>query len=303
MISQLTKIIRKHPEWLRCAGAPLSFMKVSMPTSGGEMDKGKGKVLLFVFEQGQITPTICAKTTRVYSAGDVIRRNHGNLKLLEAGVRGSELAMMFALPLYLYDDGEVIFCVESVCPGVMFSAQTRGLELMVEKYIVWQSHLARTADKFLGTEDIQNLARGKINALKLPEAAVRVLRNYLQKFPLSADTKLPVIVQYGDMSPDNVLIFGNNVYFIDYDYVGASMLPGFDLFNFLSKSRGRVESFHAICERYFPPYFRSIGAKIESYDIILFIYYLEELYRKGYIAGEKSGEEIVTSFLAIMNRK
>lgn len=302
MISQLIKIIRAHPEWLRQSDSVLSFMKVSMPTSGSELDKGRGKVLLFVFEQGQITPTVCAKTTRVYSTGEVIRRNYQNLQLLAAGVKGAELSVMFAKPLYLYDDGEVIFCLESVCPGAMFSAQKRGIDLVVEKYISWQSHLARTGGGSLSAEDIQNIAKEKINLLKLPSRATWVLQRYLQQLSLSSDTKLPMIVQHGDMTPDNVLVFGDDVYFIDYDYVGASTLPGFDLFHFLSKSKGRPGAFEANLERYFPLYFKSIGAKIERYDMLLFIYHLEEFQRKGYRGGEGSGEEIITSFLNIMNK-
>jgi len=49
MITQIEKLIRENPEWLRSSRSSLSFMKVSTPSSGtGGLDNGK--VLLLVFE-------------------------------------------------------------------------------------------------------------------------------------------------------------------------------------------------------------------------------------------------------------
>lgn len=247
MISHIRQMILEHPEWLRRPGVPLSFLKASTPTSGTSMDRGKGKVLLFVFEEGQTSPTLGIKTTRTYSAGDVIKRNYNNLKLLAEGVRGSEHAQMFATPLYLYDDGNIIFSVETICPGVKFFPKARSIELVMEKYIAWQSHLARETKKFQ---------------------------------TLGQDIQLPVLIQYGDMTPDNVLVSGENIYLIDYDCVGETQLPGFDLFIFLSKIKLHPEVLHSYYERYFPRYFRNIGAHVESYNVLFPFYYGEEVNRK-----------------------
>lgn len=245
MIALITALIQKHPQWLRSPGAPLSFMKTSTPASGTRADQGK--VLLFVFEEGEIWPTLSVKTTRIYSTGEVIKRNHANLKLLVEGVSGSKHAQMFARPLYLYDDGRVIFCVESACPGVRFSARAHNIELVMDKYIAWQSYLAQGVKKFQTFE---------------------------------GGIRLPVLIQHGDMTPDNVLVSGENIYLIDYDYVGASTVPGFDLVNFLSKMRLHPKALSSYYERYFPLYFKSIGAEVSSYKSLVPLYHREEVRRK-----------------------
>lgn len=281
MIFQLTKIIREHPEWLRSPAASLSFLKFSTPSSGSGRGTDRDKVIIFVFESGQATPTICAKTVRNYTAGAVIRQNYDNLQLLEAGIKGGEFASPFASPLYLYDDGELIFCVESICPGVRFSVQTRHLDLVVETYRRWQSHLARTAQSFLTTSTLKEFARERIISLKLPPATENVLFDRLQQLPFEADERLPLLVQHGDLTPDNVLVSGTDVCFVDYDYVGASSLAGFDLFQLLSKSKYRPELFRQYRDRHFPTYFESVGATIRSYDTVFFLYQLEECQRKA----------------------
>ena len=129
MIHLLTQLIRQHPEWLRSPGAILSFMKVSTPASGTEL--GKGKALLFVFEEGETLPTLCMKTTRTYSAGSVIRQSYANLNMLRDEVEGSEYSEMFAEPLYLYDDGDLIFSIETICSGATFSAEAHSITLFV----------------------------------------------------------------------------------------------------------------------------------------------------------------------------
>jgi serine/threonine protein kinase len=246
MISIITRVIQKHPEWFSHPGMPLSFMKVSTPTSGTRVNNGK--VLLFVFESGEKIPSLCIKTTRIYSTGDIIRRNYNNLKLLEDGVRGSSYAEMFAKPLYLCDEGSLIFCIESVCPGIRFSAKTHDIELVMGKYIAWQSYLSQNTKKFQTFEN---------------------------------DIRLPVIVQHGDMTPDNVLVSGENIYLIDYDYAGVCTLPGFDLLNFLSKMRLSPETLRSYYEQYFPRYFKSIGVSVLSYESLLSLYHMEESKRKA----------------------
>lgn len=302
MINLVTQVIKKHQEWLRCPGQPLSFMKMSTPSSGRSYDGGK--VIVFIFEQGQALPTICLKTTRTYVAGEVIRRNYANLKFLESGVKGSDFVKMFATPLELYDDGEVVFSLETVCPGVMLSAQAQSIDVIVEKYIAWQAQLVSASQMFWYQGDIQNLVHEIINKLELSEESSNELRAYYHKLPLDPGIKLPVIVQHGDMTPDNVLISGEKVYFIDYDHVGVSMLPGFDLFNFLFfKSKLPVQLLRLNCEKYFPTYFKKIGAEVESFKALFFIYYLQESLRKGLAIKKKSEPDIISGFRDLMNER
>lgn len=244
-------------------------MKASTPTSGSGKGADRGKVLLFVFEHGESWPTLCVKTTRTYAEGEVIKRHHGNLISLVEGARNSRFAEMFARPLYLYDDGEFIFSIESACRGRMLSGQVSNLDLVIKEYNAWQSHLASSAN---------------------------------QELKIDSKTRLPSLIQHGDLTPDNVLICGKKVYLIDYDYVGFSLLAGFDLFNLLLKTKRRSGSLRYRCQRYFPNYFQSIGVKIkpEEYDNIFFEYYLEELRRKGRAITAGMDKELV-NFKTLMN--
>lgn len=296
MISLLTQLIQTHPQWLRTPGSELSFMKVSTPASG--LEKGKGKVLLFVFEQGEREPTLCVKATREHAAHATIEQNYKHLVLLQEGVQGSALETMFAKPLYISNDNP-IFSVESACSGEVFSARNPNIELVAETYGAWQAHLASTAQTMLHTEDLEKLVHRLLSALGLSKLSQQELKNYFKTLPLSAHIELPSLIQHGDMTPDNVLVSGDSVCLIDYDYVGISQLPGFDLFNFLSKLRTRREPFRYLCDRYFPLYFERIGANIEAYDGVFFAYYLQELSRKEYRVNDA---DIKDKFVAFMNR-
>lgn len=302
MISWLKQVMGENPNWLRKPGSSLSFMKMSTPEP--EYGAEESKVLVFVFEEGERRPTICAKTTRTYSAGEVIRNNYSNLQSLAEGVRGSVYADMFAKPLYLHDKDNLVFSLESVCPGVKFSLLERDTALVIEKYIGWQSHLATSTEKTWGSGDITDLANKTIKTLGLSGDSALVLRNYYKHLAFDSNVKLPVLVQHGDFTLDNVLIYGEQINLIDYDHVGISKLPGFDLFNLFLKSEGRIGLLRTNCERYLPQYFGKIGARIapESYDSILFVHYLQERQRKMHLEAyqEKSGEEIVNSFRSLM---
>ena len=83
------------------------------------------------------------------------------------------------------------------------------------------------------------------------------------------------------MTPDNVLVYRDRVYLIDYDYAGVSTLAGFDLLNFISKMKISPETRQAYYEQYFPRYFQSIGAQVDSYKSLLSLYHDEEVVRKS----------------------
>ena len=92
---------------------------------------------------------------------------------------------------------------------------------------------------------------------------------------------MPILTQHGDMTPDNVLTSDKSIYLIDYDCAGEINLPGFDLFNFLSKTRSRPEILDSYYKQYFPRYFRSVGVHVKSYDILFPFYHEEESNRKA----------------------
>lgn len=300
MITLAKQIIKEHPSWLKNRESELSFMKMSTPSSGRK--SGEGKVLIFIFEDRETIPTLCLKTVRSYKFKEIIKRDQANLGLIRRGIEGSRYEKMFAKPLFLYDQEEIIFSLETICPGFKFSSQNQRADLVINSYLDWQEHLAQTKEKFWTGLEIKDLASQTLKALGFSGEPEVFLQNYYGQLFTDNRTKLPIIVQHGDLTPDNVLVSGEEVYLIDYDYVGEDLLPGFDLFHFLSKFKTRGEAFRSSCEKHLTCYFEKIGAKITSLQSLFFVYYLQELKRKGCLLSEKSGESLIEDFKIFINR-
>ncbi len=298
MITHVKEIIEKNKQWLKNPHSELSFMKMSTPASGREVHQGK--VLIFVFEKGQKYPTICVKTTRTHLGAEIIKRNFENLKAITAGVEGTEFADMFSKPLYFHDDGSIAFLIETVCPGEMFSSQEKSIGFVFEKYCAWQEEIARTSERMLRVLDLDKIVSDFTAVLPVTSEAKEEIKKYYKKYTLDPKTVLPELVQHGDMTPDNVLVSGDSLYLIDYDFVGLSTVPGFDLFHFISKSKHGAHYFRELCEHYFPKYFERVGATVTDYEPILFIYYIQESLRKG--VGGKNGKEIIDNFEYLLQR-
>jgi thiamine kinase-like enzyme len=128
------------------------------------------------------------------------------------------------------------------------------------------------------------------------------LWDYYSQLNFDSNIRLPRIVQHGDMTPDNVLVSGKNVYLIDYDYVGFTRLPGFDLFNFLVKLKSQKNFFPNNYEQYFWKYFKAIGAKVEVDEGLLFVYYLLEINRKNHQGKKKNSQEIIENFSTLISK-
>ncbi len=302
MIPRLRQLIAENPSWLYSPSSKISFLKTSTPTSGTK--RSQGKIVLFVFESGRKLPTLCVKATRVYSAAEIINRNYTNLRLLIDHALKNTTNSIFAKPLYFYDDGVEAFCIETVCPGERFSVKNSSYELVLKQYGVWQTGLAVSHKKILGAKDLQRIAFSAIHELEMSSESARLLENYYSSLSIDKNIKLPEILQHGDMTPDNVLVSGNKIYFIDYDYVGLSMLPGFDLFHFLSKSKQRAElagSFYSSLLRHLADYFENIDVEVSVYDGFLFLYYLQESVRKG-VGQKKDGAELIADFEKLLEK-
>src|SRR3989344_5334670 len=110
MIKLFEKVIKEHlAKYLAEDNLPLSYLKFSTVTSGSGLND---KVIFLVFKNHESSPFLCIKTVRNYGAKHAISRNFNNLKKLNTLTRESAHAQLFAEALYLYDDGENIFCIE-----------------------------------------------------------------------------------------------------------------------------------------------------------------------------------------------
>lgn len=293
MIRVIKDIIQKNKHWLENPGSELSFLKMNTPASGTLPHFGK--VLIFVFEKGKKVPTLCVKTTRTYEAGETIKKNYENLTVLS---QLSNEAITTAKPLLLFDNKEIVLSVESVCPGTKFSSGTTGVDVVLNAYISWQKGLK--ASRMLSVDDLDAVATQTITALGLPKESEEILLKKYKNLKQDSGFTLPELIQHGDMTPDNVLVGDAGVFLIDYDYVGLSKIPGFDIFHFLSKTVKNSGEFKKHCDTYLKKYFDAIGGNVQNIDKLLFTYHMQESLRKG--TGTKDGNEIIADFEALLNK-
>lgn len=292
MIKLFEKVIKeKLAELLAERDFPMSYLKFSTATSGSGLND---KVIFLVFKNQESSPFLCLKTVRNYEARQSISRNFDNLRKLNKLTRGSSHTQLFAEALYLHDDGENVFCAETACRGERIKLDRDKLEVVVMKYIGFQEHLVKQGNGSMG--DMKQLVRETIIKSNLDELVQQKLLEYVTRF-FPSGVKLPRVIQHGDLTLDNLLWSKMGVHIIDYDYVGNSDVPGFDLFS-LFRRFDQINSLE-LCEKYFPVYFEKIGGEFldHNYRELLFLYRLiERTQGDSYSSKDVSFEQIISDF-------
>jgi len=295
MIQLIEKIIiEKFPDLIDGANIELSFLKYSTPNSGKSLDD---KVIFFVFKTNEKSPFLCVKTARTYSAKNTVIKNFNNLKKLNDLTNNSKYENMFAKALYLFDDGENIFSIETVCPGIKTKLNKKRLEIVTKKYIDFQEYLARNNNGQFIT-DIEQFVKDIIIQSELKESDKKKILQFIGQMSFKG-IRLPRIIQHGDVTEDNILLEKDSVSIIDCDFVGFTDMPGFDLFGLFY----RFDKYKSkkLCYEYFPEYFIKIRADIgvDKYDNLFFLYYFLEHLRKKYLLEKVSADEIISDFKII----
>lgn len=284
-------IVDKLPDLINGAGESLELLKYSTPTSGKSLND---KVIFFVFKPREKVPFLCVKTVRSYDAKETIVRNFDNLKKINTLTASSPYFDLFAQALYLHDDGENIFSIETICPGKRIKLNKKKLSFVVAEYIGFQEYLAKNSSE--SVSDIKDFVKEIISKSKLKELDQQKLLQFTETLPLD-NVKLPRLIQHGDVTEDNILLSKKRLCIIDYDFVGVTDLPGFDLFGLFSRfNQSEVKE---LCYKYFPKYFSRIDVDVESnkYKGLLFLYFLiERILRKPHPLENESAEKIISDF-------
>lgn len=270
---------------------PLNFLKFSTVTSGsGPNDK----VIFLVFKNQASEPFLCLKTVRNYEAKQAILQNFHNLQKLNTLTDGSLHEKLFSRAVFLYDDGENVFSIETACLGVRTGPDKEKLAFIVESYIDFQVYLSKQSSAPLMT--LGQIAKDEVSKSGLNDSDRQVIWEYFEQLP-PIDISLPRIVQHGDLTLDNILMSKNGWCVIDYDDVGNTDIPGFDLFCLFR--RFSQADFPELCREYFPEYFKKIGGNFrgENYHGLLFLYHVMEYVKKKSHNFEKiSTEQIIFHF-------
>ncbi|MBI2673868.1 MAG: phosphotransferase [Candidatus Zambryskibacteria bacterium] len=292
MIKLFEKVIKEHlAKYLAEDNFPLSYLKFSTVTSGSGLND---KVIFLVFKNHASLPFLCLKTVRNYEAKQAILRHFHNLKKLNVLTAESSYARLFAQALYLHDDGKNIFCIETACLGERIKLNKERLKIVLADYLGFQEYLAKRDNSPM--RDIKQLAEETAIKSGLNELDRHKLLEYItQKPPTSI--KLPRIIQHGDFTLDNLLWSKNGLCIIDYDYVGNSDIPGFDLFGLLH--RFDQADLSSLCKKYFPEYFKKIGGESldDNYRGLLLLYHMTEYAQsKPHNSEDISFAQIISDF-------
>lgn len=265
MIALFKKTIREQLSRVPHACGELSFLKFSTVTSGTRLDD---KVIFLVFADDAPEPFLCLKTVRTYAAKGVIEKNFQNLKTLHHLAVAGGCEDLVATPLFLYDDGENAFSIETACRGRKLSVTAREVRLIVGHYSRFHQKIPKGPLRPYEEVEAETLRESGASG-----DALRALRARLAPLP-PADLRLPRIPQHGDLTGDNLLWEGDQAHITDYDYVGYTVLPGFDLFGLMRRyDMGRIA---ALCGEHLPAYFAAIGAEVprDAYPRMLFLYHV-----------------------------
>jgi hypothetical protein len=292
MIKIIEKVIKEQlAEYLTKVDFPLYYLKFSTATSGSGLND---KVIFLVFKNQACLPFLCLKTVRNYEAKQAILRNFHNLQKLNVLTVGSPHKYLFARAVFLYDDGENIFSLETACLGRRIELDKQKLKTVLAEYVAFQEYLAKQNGNSL--RSMQELARETITEPGLNELGQHKLLEYFAKLP-QTDIRLPRITQHGDLTIDNILLSEDGLHIVDYDDVGNTDVPGFDLFSIFR--RFNSADFPKLCDEYFPAYFQKIGGKfdINNYRALLFLYnFIEYRQKKAHNFEEISVERVISGF-------
>lgn len=289
MIKLIGKTIKEKLKIFSRDNFPLRFLKFSTPSSGVNLND---KVIFFVFGADNQEPLLCIKTVRFYNAGKVIRRSFKNLQQLNQLTKGSRYQNMFASPLYLYDDGENIFSLESACQGRRLNPTPKNLKAVIENYLNFQEHCFKKEKNFI--QDLHLFGKSLIRQGNFEKDDQTELLKYFNNFSFGQQLTVPKVIQHGDLTLDNILFNDREICIVDYDYLGLSYLPGFDLFNLLAR-QGR-DLLHPE-NPYWVDYLKKMDIELSNIKPIFFLSYLSErIFKKKYLLKDKTATQIIGDF-------
>lgn len=214
----ITTLQQRVPE---CQGTHLSWVTFSTAGSGMNMN---AKILGFVFKNNDTVPFLTIKTVRDSRALPILAQSDANLRTL-SGIYPSA----FAQAVYI---DTTLFSAETFVPGTRVYEWTEShLTSFLNTYIPFQKKARGTGVIDMQTQ-IETLARRFLSV----EEYTRFMHACRPHFP---NRTLPAYIQHGDVTRDNVLFHDTEAYIVDYEHAHLTTLPGYDIYNLISRIPGQ----------------------------------------------------------------
>jgi hypothetical protein len=288
MIKEIELKVRSEVLMKNQAGSIIDFLKINTAISGS----GVGcKVLFLVFLDNSSQPSYIVKTIRTKRDIPVIKNGYENLCRLNKLFEGNEYNDLFPRALLIVNKPEYSWSLESFCFGRK-SIMKNDLSIIFNSYILFSKRLR---DYTGGSEILNyNYAERLINEFKGSHEVLSQIKKYCYQIFKDGEVVVPKIPQHGDFTSDNILINTNRISIIDCDIFGDILIPGYDIFHLLYRSKigNKID--------YLQKYFHLLGVDIPIDKRLLLIYFLHELYfKRDYIMLQENGESIIAKFEAI----
>lgn len=275
MINYLEKLILDN--WENWVGGVkpkgLDFLK----THAGQATRNK-KVGFFVF--GKEKPIIFIKTVRESGYNKIIEDGFEKLKSVYKSLSDGSVPK----PIYLGNYQGIVFSLETAIVGKQFHSckKQKDLERFLDWFFKFQNSMAKK-ERLSSDQSkyyVDRLVDGFLKLYKLEKDSGELIEILASKTKEGADS-LPLIIQHGDLTPDNVINDRGEIKVIDWDNFGKIDLPLFDLLVFLQRWSGIrdvsfVDKYPAVIEEYFKRF--KIDKK--ALKLLLFCYYLLDFLRK-----------------------
>jgi hypothetical protein len=277
MVEYLKKFILDNwDEWFDTAKpVNLDFLK----THAGQAIRNK-KVGFFVFNHNK--PIIFAKTVRDKKLNSIITDGFDKLKAINGCLKDNSVPEAICCDHYQ----DTAFSLEGAINGKQFHSFKRPEDL--KKFLEWFFRFQQSMKngKEMNGDRLQeylaSLVNDFIRAYCLEDDLVSLINNIVGDLRQEINSlKLPLVVQHGDLTPDNALIDNNQVKVIDWDNFGKINLPLFDLLVFLQRwsairNIDFLVKYNSVIQKYFDEF--SIDKK--ALKFLVFCYYLLDFLRK-----------------------
>jgi len=277
MIQYLEKLIFDNWEKWGAGEKPdgLDFLK----THAGQATRNK-KVGFFVFNKNK--PFIFIKTVREDKYNHIIEDGFKRLKKAHQALNNDSIPV----PIYSNEHKGVAFSLETAIVGEQFHSfkEQKDLNRFLGWFLRFQQLMVKKEN--LDTRQLRDylykLINDFLNLYKPEKDLEELIKDVGEDVQKDIDfSKLPLITQHGDLTPDNVLDDKGNIKVIDWDNFDKIDLPLFDLLVFLQRwSSIRDVSF--VFEYYskIEEYLKEFKIDKKAVKPLIYVYYLLDFMRK-----------------------
>lgn len=231
---------------------------------------GVSKVCCYIFADNEPDPRWVAKMPRTPRDNPILQREYDLIRHLRD--RGSEYVRATVPgPIFTVSiDGHIVGVERHIegrtMDGLMAGASLEQLRECLEMGIGWLLRCQQETVVFhgrLSDSQVERYLRTPLEQLRtntrLTESELRFVEELERRVLKLADHPLPLVFNHGDFRPGNILLTGDGIRVIDWEFGAQAELPIYDVFSYLSRSYARYHAMEEI-DGYLEDYLQAMEA-------------------------------------------